>query len=93
VLAAPPSAVISFITTKLKMPHVTIRSLEGRSKDQMMTIAQGITKAFTDQGIAEKYVTVRLEEFPRDKFMEEVYEPEVIGGSGELLKEPGYTSL
>lgn len=29
----------------------------------MMTIAQGITKAFTDQGIAEKYVTVRLEEF------------------------------
>lgn len=75
------------------MPHVTIRSIEGKSKDQMIAIAQGITKSFTDQGIPEKYVTIRLEEFPRDKFMEEVYKPEVIGGSGELLKEPGYSSL
>lgn len=75
------------------MPHIILKVIEGKSRDQLLGIAKGITKSFVDHGISEKAVTIRVEEFRRDDWMSEVYETDVRRGPGELLKGPEYDNV
>lgn len=85
--------VLNPLLTKRKMPHVIVKAIEGKSKEQLKGLVDGITKAFVDQGIGAKAVTVRLEEFPREQWMEKVYHVDVEHGPGQLMKGPEYDSV
>lgn len=75
------------------MPHVSVKIIEGKPQAQLDAIAKAVEKAVVDQGVSEKYVSVRLEEVPRGDWMKTVYNPEIEGGSGTLYKKPGYDSI
>jgi 4-oxalocrotonate tautomerase len=73
------------------MPHVIVKLYSGRSEQQKARIAEEITKAvMAGADCAEKSVSVSIEDVEPDKWVEEVYKPDILGKPDKLYKKPGY---
>jgi 4-oxalocrotonate tautomerase len=72
------------------MPHVIVRPLVGRSKEQKSRIA-GVPKAvMADARCAEPSDSVSIEDIEPDRWTEDVYQPDIVGNWDKLYKKPGY---
>lgn len=73
------------------MPHVIVKMLEGRSEEQKARIAADVTKAImAGADCAESSVSVGIEDVAKDRWAEDVYDPDIEGKWGTLYKKPGY---
>lgn len=74
------------------MPHVIIKMYPGRSEEQKVDLTNKITKSLIDSvDPPDGSISVAIEEIPKNKWKEMVYDPDIIGKKDLLYKEPGYT--
>jgi len=73
------------------MPHVIVKLWPGKSEAQKIRLAEQITKdAMAVLNCGEESVSVSIEEVGSQDWMEKVYKPDILNGSGKLYKKPGY---
>lgn len=73
------------------MPHVTIKMFPGRNDDEKRAIAERITRALIEEiGSTEASISVAIEDVPSERWMPEVYQPEIAPKLDRLYKKPGY---
>ncbi len=73
------------------MPHIIVKMYPGRSEEQKKLLTERITKeAMEVLGVEEKTLSIAFEEIPREKWNEEVYQPDIIQKESALYKKPGY---
>ncbi|MGH7159722.1 MAG: tautomerase family protein [Acetobacteraceae bacterium] len=73
------------------MPHVIVKLLAGRTREQKARIAEEITKAvMATTGNGEDAVSVAIEDVERKDWTELVYRPEILAHWETLFKKPGY---
>lgn len=73
------------------MPHVVIKMYPGRTQEQKQKLADSVTKAVMESiGVEEKTISIAVEEVAREDWDRLVYQPEITGKAGTLLKKPGY---
>jgi 4-oxalocrotonate tautomerase len=73
------------------MPHIIVKMYPGRSQAQIKRLAEDITRAVVaNTGCAEKSVSVAVEEVPPEKWVDDVYVPDIRERVGNLVKNPGY---
>lgn len=73
------------------MPHIIVKLWPGRSEQEKNDLAKQIVKdvvkiAHTD----DDSVSVAIEEVAPDKWLKEVYEPDIAAHWDSLYKKPGY---
>lgn len=73
------------------MPHVVIKLWPGKTEAQKAALSQAITDDFIRiLGSKETSVSVAFEEVDSGVWMEQVFEPEILGKWQTLAKQPGY---
>lgn len=73
------------------MPHVIIKMYSGRSDEQKQRLAEEIRKTIVSvAGSKEHAVSVAIEEVEADKWVEEVYDKDIMENKENLVIEPGY---
>jgi len=73
------------------MPHVIVKLLAGRTRQQKARIAEEVTRAvMTTTNNGEDAVSVAIEDVARNDWTEKVYRPYILGHWDELFKKPGY---
>lgn len=73
------------------MPHVIVKLPSGRSEQQKAKIAEEVTKAImASANCAEQSVSVSIEDVEANDWLEQVYQPDIIGRPDTLYKKPGY---
>ncbi|TPW31964.1 tautomerase family protein [Pararhizobium mangrovi] len=73
------------------MPHVMVKVVEGKSEEAKARLARKIVDDVTECfGNGEDEISVSIEEFPKARWKEAVYDPEIVGRSDILYKKPGY---
>ena len=73
------------------MPHVIIKLWPGRTAEQKQKLTEKIIEAMGEElGAGEEWISVAFEEIPSDRWVEDVYKPEIVGKSHLLTKKPGY---
>jgi 4-oxalocrotonate tautomerase len=73
------------------MPHVIVKLWPGKSADQKRRLSDAIVRNVTtilDYG--DESVSVAFEEVAARDWKSKVYEPDILGRSGQLTKRPGY---
>lgn len=76
------------------MPHIIVKLWPGKSGQQKQKLADEITRSVTGVlGYGEESVSVGFEEVTSSDWMAQVYQPDVLGKQGTLLKKPGYGPL
>ena len=74
------------------MPHVIVKLWPGKSEAQKKEMTQKIVDAVTSSlGYGDESVSVGLEEISPSGWKEMVFQPDIMDGSGELYKTPGYS--
>lgn len=74
------------------MPHVIIKLWPGRTEEQKTDLSKKIAKALEDSiDVPDSSISIALEEIPKEKWKEKVYDPEIVGKKDLLYKKPGYT--
>ncbi|GHU45381.1 hypothetical protein FACS1894120_0050 [Clostridia bacterium] len=74
------------------MPHASIKCLAGSSDAQKKACAEAVAKVMSEKlGKPSRYVSVTVEEFSHDEWVE-IYNKEIGGNKSNLLVEPGYTN-
>jgi 4-oxalocrotonate tautomerase len=73
------------------MPHVIVKLRAGRSDHQKRALAQAVTYAISSAlGSAEDSVSVANEDVQPSDWRSQIYEPDILGKPGTLIKKPGY---
>lgn len=73
------------------MPHIIVKLWPGRSEDQKEALALRLTEAMQEALAAdEKSISIAIEEVPKEKWNEEVYQPDILAKENLLYKRPGY---
>lgn len=73
------------------MPHIVVKLYPGRTQEQKVEMTERIAEAVKDAlGASESSISVSIEEVTRERWMEEVYQAEIIAKSAYLYKKPGY---
>jgi len=73
------------------MPHVIIKLWPGRTEKQKADLSKKITEALIDTiNAPDSSISVAIEEIPKKKWKEMVYDPDIAGKKDLLYKEPGY---
>ncbi|WP_031289286.1 tautomerase family protein [Sphingobacterium sp. IITKGP-BTPF85] len=73
------------------MPHVVVKMYPADSEEQKVKLAAEITKVIMNvTGKPEAAVSIRIDEVSEDKWMQEVYNKEIIPHLDDLYKKPGY---
>ena len=73
------------------MPHVIVKMYQGRTPEQKAKLADAITRDLVEiAGCGESAVSVAVEEFDPVDWAEEVYRPDILGRSDDLVRFPGY---
>ena len=73
------------------MPHVIVKLWPGQSASNKAALTRDIVEAVTrNLGNGEESVSVAFEEVSSDRWMDDVYEPEIRGRWDRLTKKPGY---
>ncbi len=73
------------------MPHVVVKLLAGKSKEQKSRLAEAITEDIMSVlSYGEESVSVAFEEVERQDWTEKVYKPDIQNKWDTLYKKPGY---
>jgi 4-oxalocrotonate tautomerase len=73
------------------MPHVIVKLWPGKSEEQKKRLAAAITKdVMSVLHYGEESVSVAMEEIPAEKWVEEVYKPDIERNPDKIYKKPGY---
>ena len=73
------------------MPHIIVKLWPGRTEKQKSELANRICEAVEETICAdEKSISVSFEEVDSDKWMKQVYEPDILMKKDALYKKPGY---
>jgi 4-oxalocrotonate tautomerase len=73
------------------MPHIIVKLWPGRSEEQKIALANKMAEAMEEvMAIEEKHISVAFEEIPKEKWLEEVYQPDIVAKEKLLYKKPGY---
>lgn len=76
------------------MPHVIVKMYSGRSKQQKEALASAVTKAVTSTlGYGEESVSVAIEDIAPERWVEDVYKPEILRKAETVYKQPGYDPI
>ncbi len=76
------------------MPHVIVKLYAGKSEQQKKRLAEAVTKAVTSAlNYGEESVSVAIEDVSPERWVEEVYKPDILGNAGRVYKKPGYNPL
>lgn len=76
------------------MPHVVVKLYSGRSDKQKRALADAVTQAVTSTlNSSEESVSVAIEDVAPERWVEDVYKPDILGRSDKLYKKPGYDPL
>lgn len=73
------------------MPHVIVKMVAGRSREQKQALAIALTRAVNSVlGCGEDAVSIAIEDFAVAQWMERVYVPDIQNRVGVIYKKPGY---
>jgi len=73
------------------MPHIIVKLWPGRTEEQKADLSSKITEASKDAiNASDSSISVAIEEIPKERWKEKVYDPEIIGKKELLYKKPGY---
>ncbi len=73
------------------MPHIIVKLWPGKSDEQKARLTEAIVRDVTSiLGSGEASVSVGFEEVASDDWIEQVFEPDILGKWDNLTKEPGY---
>lgn len=73
------------------MPHIIVKLWPGKSDAQKQRLSDDIVQSVTSTlGYGAESVSVGFEEIASEHWMEEVFEPDIIGNWASLTKQPGY---
>jgi len=73
------------------MPHVIVKLLPGRSKQQKARLADEIVRdVVAIAKCEEESVSVAFEEIMPEDWAEKVYKPDILDSPEKLYKKPGY---
>jgi 4-oxalocrotonate tautomerase len=76
------------------MPHVIIKLQVGRSAQQKTHLAEMVAKAvMAGANCTEEAVSVSVEDVEKDRWVEAVYRPDILGKPDQVFKKPGYDPL
>jgi 4-oxalocrotonate tautomerase len=76
------------------MPHVIVKMHPGRSEQQKARLTEAIIKdVMTFTGAGDEAISVSIEEIGPSDWVDKVYRPDILNGSGKLYKKPGYNPL
>ena len=74
------------------MPHVLVKLWPGRTVKQKADLSAKITEALkTSMDAPDSSISIAIEEIPKEKWKELVYDIEITGKEELLYKKPGYT--
>ncbi len=74
----------------MKMPHISVKMIEGRSDEQKKALAEALEKALSETlGCSTQWVTVSIEDYNGVQW-QKVFEEEVTNKSDKLFKKPQY---
>lgn len=72
------------------MPHVTIKTLIGKTEEQKKKAAEAVAEALKNTwGVPKMYFSVSLEEYTPQEW-QEVYQKEVVDKADALYVKPSY---
>ncbi|WAC64881.1 tautomerase family protein [Pseudoxanthomonas sp. SL93] len=76
------------------MPHVIVKLYPGRPDREKKAMADNIAQLLSDtMSYRLENISVAVHEVPPDRWMEDVYEPEMNQRQADLFRWPGYGSL
>ena len=74
------------------MPHVIVKLWPGRTTKQKTDLSNKITEALkTAIDTPDSSISIAIEEIPKEKWKELVYDIEIIKKEELLYKKPGYS--
>ena len=74
------------------MPHIIVKLWPGRTTEQKTDLSNKITEALkTSVDATDDSISIAIEEIPKEKWKELVYDTEITGKEELLYKKPGYT--
>ena len=74
------------------MPHIIVKLWPGRTIEQKTDLCDKITEALkTSVDATDDSISIAIEEIPKEKWKELVYDTEITGKEELLYKKPGYT--
>ena len=74
------------------MPHIIVKLWPGRTTEQKADLCNKITEALkTSVDATDDSISIAIEEIPKEKWKELVYDTEIMGKEELLYKKPGYT--
>lgn len=76
------------------MPHVIVKMHPGRSEQQKAELTEAIVNdVMTFARVGDGAVSVSIEEIGPSDWVDKVYRPDILNGSGKLYKKPAYNPL
>ncbi|ABN51887.1 MAG TPA: 4-oxalocrotonate tautomerase [Hungateiclostridium thermocellum] len=73
------------------MPHVIVKLWPGRTEEQKQELANRIAKDVIETlNAPQTSVSVSIQEVPREKWVDEVYNPDIMDKEETLYIKPGY---
>lgn len=76
------------------MPHVVLKLWKGRSDETKVKIAEAIAKAAHEAtGSPEEAISVSIEDYPKEEWMEKVYYPQIMDKQDTLYVKPQYDTI
>ncbi len=74
------------------MPHIVVKIYTGRPEEQKQQLTQAIIRDVCETlDVAEKTVSVAIEEIAPENWKNDIYEPEIKANIEALYKKPGYS--
>lgn len=75
------------------MPHIIVKIVD-QSEENKKMIAEALTDTLSKSlSISEEFISLSIEDILKEKWVEDVYKPEIIGKPDNLYKKPGYDPL
>jgi 4-oxalocrotonate tautomerase len=73
------------------MPHVIVKMYAGRSEHQKKQLAEAVTEAVTSTlNYGDESVSVAIEDVAPERWVDDVYKPDILGNVENIYKKPGY---
>ena len=73
------------------MPHIIVKMHSGRSDSMKKDLTEQISRAVqASLKLDESVVSVAIEEFAPEEWLEKVYLPDIVGKPEQIWKKPGY---
>ena len=73
---------------------VIVKMQPGRSEQQKLQLTEAIVKdVMTFARVGDEAVSVSAEEIAPSDWVDKVYQPDILNGTGKLYKKPGYNPL